>query len=390
MPSLPPGLEDFFVEFENLLQFWKIETLIGQEDGRPFAYEVDHKFMDSIYDQCMELTFIPYDTVMPDEFNNENPSVGNGIGGYSGSLGLDTTIITLASISGASSKSLPRSKMSKLRTADWLHMNHLIPKPKQSEYKYRDFLQNLVEEDMELKLEYDVLLLADSEMILNHLKQTSQRVWEKAASVPHSRPVNTKISIIPQNRDLKKDSEPQEIRHPKLFDFGLKIPTADYDNNVDHILAEKKLAFAHILKANEDTKKLELEIANADASKVFDESNYIVPTLSSVFAEHEVLCYFQLRFLKIRDARIKVLRQLNFFRSVEKRLTVDLDHLNMNVKDPIATSLTDMWIVQEFFDPLSKKDSKLDRSWSNEDARTTFNDRIYISDLKGVPFLYGL
>ncbi|KAJ3307179.1 hypothetical protein HDV03_002690 [Kappamyces sp. JEL0829] len=394
IPNIPPRLEDFFVDFEALLQHWQIETLIGQEDGRPFAYEVDHKFMDAIYDQCTELTFIPYDNIAPDEVTSDNPTSGNGIGGYAGSLGLDSTIITLASISGASSKTISRSKMTKLRTADWLHLQKTTIAPNFADAKYCDFLASLLDIDMELKLEYDVLLLADNDMILNHLKVTSQRIWEKAASVPNCRPVNTKVSIIPQSRDHKKEGEPQEIRHPKLFDLSLKIPTGNYENQVGHILAEKKLAYASILKANEDTRKVELEIANADSSKIFDESNYIVPTVASIFAEHEVLTFFQLRFVKIRDARIKLLRQLNFFRSVEKRLAIDVAQLSKNGAnvDPLATAIADMWISQEFFDPSSKKDgSKSDRAASaSEDIRTTLNDRIYTSDHKGIPFLYDV
>lgn len=250
---------------------------------------------------------------------------------------------------------------------------------------------------MELKLEYDVLLLADNDTILAHMKQISRRAWEKAASVPNCRPVNTKINIIPQNREQKKDTEPLELRHPKLFDLSLKIPNGNYENKMGNILAEKRIAYAQILKANEDTKKLELEIKNADPNSEFDESNYITPTIASIFAEHEMLAYFELRFVRIRDFRIRILRQLNFFRSIQKRLVIDLAEMEniangKKKNDPLVSSLVDMWVNQEFFDPSAKKDgNKNDRPpWCNEDIRTTVNDRVFISDHKGIPFLYGI
>lgn len=90
------------MEYDNLVNFWKIETLIGNEDGRPFAYEVDRKFMDAIYEQASELTMVPYDSIIT-EIN-----AGEGIGGFSGNLGLDTSISTLATISGIAARQLAK------------------------------------------------------------------------------------------------------------------------------------------------------------------------------------------------------------------------------------------------------------------------------------------
>jgi hypothetical protein len=143
LPQIPPKIEDFFVEFDALVHAAKIESLIGQEDGRPFAYEVDHKFMDTIYDQCIELTMIPYDkTVILEEASSDNPTSGNGIGGYSGSLALDATIITLSTISGVSSKMFARSKMTKLRYSDWTHFKQIPSVPTDIENQYTEFLSN--------------------------------------------------------------------------------------------------------------------------------------------------------------------------------------------------------------------------------------------------------
>ncbi|KAJ3269943.1 hypothetical protein HDV01_000789 [Terramyces sp. JEL0728] len=387
-PVLPPRLEDFFVEFQVLVNDWKIETPIGQEDGRPFAYEVDHKYMDAIYEQSMEFTMIPFDAVSSTDDSGDIEAKGNGIGGYSGNLGLDTSVISMATISGATNKSFSKNKLNRLRKADWLDLPPIIPDLDSSQAKHQQELANLRDIDMELKLEYDVLLLSDNDQISTHLKESAKRVWEKAASVPNCHPINTKISIIPQNSDHKSDEMP-EIRHAKLFDFGLNIPTGDYENMNEYILNEKKVAYGSILKHNEDTRKLEIEIANADPTNVFDTSIYVNPSLASVFAEHEVLGFVQLRFVKIREFRTKILRQFNFFRSIEKRLVVDMKNVDnitsgLNGKDPTPTAIAEMSLKQEFFE------LKPNEEIVAEDIRVVHDNKIYITDKKGEHFIYDV
>jgi hypothetical protein len=200
---------------------------------------------------------------------------------------------------------------------------------------------------MELKLDYDILLLAEHEPVAAYLKEEARRIWMKAAAVPNCRPVNTKVSIIPQSRDNKLDQEPFDLRHPSMFDFGLNIPDGRYQNFTDLILFEKKLMYGNILKLNEDTSKLEQEIKNADPSKVFDQSNYVTPTIASVYAEHEVYGYLQLRLIKIRDFRIKILRQLNYFRSIERRITMEISNSATIIKgqqsNNISSCFADMY-----------------------------------------------
>ncbi|KAJ3322787.1 hypothetical protein HDV06_002648 [Boothiomyces sp. JEL0866] len=385
-PILPPRLEDFFVEYEILVNDWKIETPIGQEDGRPFAYEVDHKYMDAVYEQCMEFTMVPFDAVSSTDDPGDIDAIGNGIGGYSGTLGLDTSVVSMATISGATNKSFSKNKLNRLRRADWLELPPIIPDLDSSQAKHQQELSNLKDIDMELKLEYDVLLLSDNDQISAHLKESAKRVWEKAAAVPNCHPINTKISIIPQSRDHKAEDTP-EIRHVKLFDFGLNIPKGDYEDINEYILNEKKVAYGMILKHNEDTRKLEIEIANADPTNVFDTTIYVNPSLASVFAEHEVLGFLQLRYVKIRQFRSKILRQLNFFRSVEKRLVVDMKNIDnivggQNGKDPSAAVIAEMSLKQEFFE------LKQNEEIVAEDIRVMHDNRIYIADKKGVHFIY--
>ena len=107
----------------------------------------------------------------------------------------------------------------------------------------------------------------------------------------------------------------------------MKIPALCSNEEFSHILDLKKQEYGAILKNNSDNQKLEQELLVADPTRKFDQSVYIVPTVASVFGDHEVLAYFQLRYIKIRDLRNKLIRQFNFFRSIEKRLALDVIYI---------------------------------------------------------------
>lgn len=50
-----------------------------------------------------------------------------------------------------------------------------------------------------------------------------------------------------------------------------------------------------------------------------------IVTPGDIFAPHELMAYFQLRFIRIRQYRAILLDQLNFFKSIEKKLRIDAD-----------------------------------------------------------------
>jgi hypothetical protein len=327
LPSKPAKLEDFITEFDMLANHWKLETGINQEDGRPFAYEVDHKFFDNLIEQSLDMTLLPYDYAASSENNADISSETHTLGGFAGNSGLDGLITSLAAITGSSSKSIPKGRFPKLRYADWGEFSTLVPDLDLSQIAYRAMLNRLKDVDMELRLEHDLLLSADHEYVGSRLKENAKKIWHLAAAVPNCRPVNTKITLIPQSHDYKPSQESADPRHAKVFDFGIKIPDSSPEVHNNRVLDYKKQAYGLILKANADSKKLEQEIKNADPNREFDASNYIVPTVASVFAEHEVLAWLQLRHIQIRNARIKIVRQYNFFRSTQKRLALDVDQL---------------------------------------------------------------
>lgn len=403
MPIKPAKVEDFITEFDVYVNHWKLETMINQEDGRPFGYEVDHKFFDNLIEQSLDSTLLPYDTITSSNADGSSDlsSETKILGGFPGSSGLDSLISSLASITGLSGKTVPKGKFPKLRNSDWIDLITIVPDLGEAHASYTTQVAHLKDEDMELNLEHDLLLSTDHEYVASKLKESAKKYWELAAAVPHCRPINTKVTLIPQAHDYKPPIENGEPRHANCFDYGMKIPTGK-SNEIDNsqILDPKKHSYAQILKENIDCKKLEQEISNADPTRVFDASNYITPTVASVFAEHEILAWLQLRHIKIREARIKLVRQFNFFRSVEKRLTFDMQRAKIDLIEPdnIKDSVVDMWRRMEFFDVTSAaglkgqnpQDSKFKIETSNEDIRSIVNDRIQLTDKKGHHFLYDV
>ncbi|KAH9272139.1 hypothetical protein BASA83_005731 [Batrachochytrium salamandrivorans] len=399
-PIKNPKVEDFLAEYDILVAYWKVDTQINQEDGRPFAYEVDHKFFNNFTEQIMETSLAPYETIensydTKENVDNAHPSK------FSGNSGLDSFVSTLAGISGYTHKSNTKlsAKFPKLRRATWLNRVILVPTvdPKQESDIYK--LSQITNIDMELRLEHDMLLSSDHEYVGNQLKDAAKRIWEQAAAIPNSCPMNTKISIIPQQREYKPASESKENRIPKVFDYGLKLPTDGGDILESNILLSKKKEYGTILKTNEDNQKINLELFNFNQDQTVEGSNIIKPTLATLFAEHEVFAYLQLRFIKIREMRIKLLRQFNFLRSVERKLNLDVEALGTFEPTTSSKTIAQMWRRAEFVDVGSPADKFQDPTSSNKasadlflerENRTMVNGKIQIYDSKGIPFVYDV
>lgn len=396
IPIKPAKIDDFITEFDMLVNHWSLETLINQEDGRPFAYEVDHKFFDNIIEQALDSTLLPYDGITTSNGDPiETAQETKILGGYPGNTNLDNLITSLAAISGVSAKTVSKGRFPKLKAADWLDVE-ISPKLDESQQTYVYHISLLKEEDMELQLEYDLLLSSDHEYVVSRLKDSAKKVWEAAAATPNCHPLSTKITIIPQAHEYKPPAENSDSRHVKAFDFGMKIPDGRHVIDNSQILDSKKQAYGSIIQSNIDNKRLEQEILSADPSRTFDSSNFIVPTIASVFAEHEVLAFLELRHIKIREARIILLRQFNFFRSVERKLSIDLQRFRLGegkFRKDMFQSVVEMWRKLEYFDlqNLKGQDSaKAAVETSNDDIRSIVNNRIQITDKKGVMLIYDI
>ncbi|XJO74599.1 hypothetical protein BDV3_005400 [Batrachochytrium dendrobatidis] len=403
-PLKNPKVEDFLTEYDLLVAHWKTDTQIDHEDGRPFAYEVDHKFFTNFCEQTMEVVLAPYDTLTT---SNDYTETGekSALNQYPGNSGLDSFMSSLAGVSGFTSKSSTKAfiRFPKLRRATWLNIIKPMPVNEFRQSEDRHKLSQLKNIDMELRLEHDMVISTDHEYVGTQLKDMAKRVWEKAAAEPNSCPLNVKISIIPQQREYKPPAESADSRCGKTFDFGMRMPINDGDVIESTILLSKKIEYGSVLKSIEDSRKIDMELLNLNPDHIVENKNTIKPTLATIFAEHEVFAYLQLRFIKIREIRVKLLRQFNFLRSVEKQLSYDINCIEKqmisNTPSNSAGLVAQMWRQAEFVDIGTLgddvqdnllKENKLDALSYMCDTRSIVNGKIQISDSKGVSFIYDM
>ena len=402
IPKIPvktAKIEDFLIEYDLLVAHWKVETAINQEDGRPFAYEVDLKYFTNFVEQSYEFNLEPYANIVSNSNSNEN-SEGSNMR-FSGNTGLDSFVSSLASLSGYSTKSSQKitTKFPKLIAADWINSIKILPEYDLVQDQYRKKLSSLKELDMELRLDLDLLYSSDHEYVGTQLKDIAKRLWLKSAEKDNTKPLSVKISIIPQQREYKP-ADTSNIRLPNTFNYGMNLPEVDDEEINVRILESKKKDYGALLKQNEDHRKFEQELLQADPNHIVDYSNIVHINISTIFAEHEVYAYCQLRIIKIREFRVTMLRQFNFLRSIEKRLNLDAKLFREDVADPTASFISKLWRHTEFMNMItgmsSNKEDEISQGTNvkifetNEDIRSVYNGNIQVADGKGIPFVYDV
>nr|KAJ3423215.1 Aminoacyl tRNA synthase complex-interacting multifunctional protein 1 [Polyrhizophydium stewartii] len=392
-PIKTPRVEDLIAEYDLLVSHWDVETPINQEDGRPFAYEIDHKFFNNFAEQSLQFSLAPYEAIQVGS-DPGDASAREGPAQHSGNSGLDELTNSLANLSGYTQKSNTKStRFPKLRRATWLDSITLVPEFDESQAAYRRIVAQLVDTDMELRIEHDMLLSSDHEAVGVQLKEIAKRVWERAASEPNCKPHAVKISIIPQQREYKPPVD-TETRQPHMFDLGMAVSEIKSDSLSSNILASKKKDYGLILKSNEENRKLEMELLNADPMRNIESSEVI---------QHEVFAYLQMRFIKIRELRVKLLRQFNYLRVIEKRLNLDMAVLagQRLSETQVSAEAIIAKIRAEFLDMGSQGDEGRDKQpepsesadlkgYASMETSSIVHGMIQVCDAKGTPFVYDV
>ncbi|TPX37057.1 hypothetical protein SmJEL517_g00863 [Synchytrium microbalum] len=404
LPLKNSKIEDFITEFDSHISHFKIETSISQEDGRPLYYEVESRFHARFQEQVHDMVLPPYDGdgVLLSEDGKVRRDSAKPI--------IDTSNHTRQSrpTSGAT---LPNA--TRLRQMDW--SDYVTVHPKYDEWleDQMSFLKTHKEIDYELRYTYELVASQDIDFAAPHLRDSAKKLFELAAAANpnaiHSRP-NKGSSGGPMfmRQGQTHNAESDEPRLSKPFDLGILIPDARAEKTNDlWVLDEKKKQFGVLLARNDEIRQIEQEMSGLHGAKVT--SRAIDPTIATIFAEHEIHAFVLLRYLKLREVRSTLLRQMNFFRSVEKRVSVDsfrTKHRNRfdpneGSQAPLdatilmqAASTGRMWRQQELFDlpdqhhPHADTSNTYSHHTPSEDLRTFVNGRIHTRDYNGVPFIY--
>ncbi|KAJ3015420.1 UNVERIFIED_CONTAM: hypothetical protein HDU68_012744 [Siphonaria sp. JEL0065] len=328
-PVKTPKVEDFLTEFEILCAHYNIETSMVQEDGRPFSFEVDGRFTCKFFEQVLETNFTQ-------DGEHEKPaSHANNSGGGNNTtapaekpsgISMDTKTGSVANamfILTLSGIQLPTT--SQIRRSDWLSEAVLNPQFEDYQERQADTLKQQKDVDFELMCEIDLMRCNDMDIVLHRLKENARKTWELGSRKPNSKPLMAKSSVLskPGTRAIQ---EPEKLnfqqRTPESFDLGMMVPDGRDHLSDFHVLDGKKQNYGQILKTNEDLVEASQENGGDASKKAIP--GVIEPTIATVFAEHEINSYMMLRLCRIRELRNTLRGQLNFFRSIEKRVNIDL------------------------------------------------------------------
>ncbi|KAJ3291858.1 hypothetical protein HK104_005749 [Borealophlyctis nickersoniae] len=361
-PARIPRPEDFLTEFDLLVTHHSITCPITQEDGRPFGYEVDGRFVGTFEEQCAEAVGGPYESLGEE---GGTPGSGTGAGNAQGGpgTGKEGEKASLAAIAGVFSKPGFKSpKAPRLRHADWIHDVRIYPRYEEWQEAQIDALATRKEIDFELNCEHDLILSSDIDQVTSRLRETARRLYEAASPTPSSsRPGSARMQSASDRKRpstagggantstdstgspggpstsasggpttggpritgpsvLPPDDDPLRLLKP--FDLGMQIPNGRIRIGELTVLEGKKQQFGLTLRNNAELLKVEQELLREDPGRILG-PHPKEPTIATLFAEHEIYAFLQLRHIRLRELRAKLLRQLNFFRSVEKRITLD-------------------------------------------------------------------
>ncbi|KAJ3386308.1 hypothetical protein HDU92_002613 [Lobulomyces angularis] len=408
-PLKNPRLEDFLNEFETLVTAFGIETQIGREDGRPFAFEIATKFSKLFSIHQKENLLPPYDFYFEDlTFSNSNPNV---IQPASSEIGRGTKKpetynprINWSDLMDEKTRATFINPTTlRLRQADWLDQNEYFPRLEIWQERQKAILQSQKEIDFEVGYEYDVLLCNDIEVVKQKLREAAKGLCEIEDDSTYRK---NKVNLNKQQgeeTETDRISEFEEcLRNKKPFDYGMLITDSRNTNEVDIVLEAKRT----LCQKNEEIKRIEQELLELDPTRAGSVGQQIEPaTVSNVFAEHEIFSFLLLKDLKIREHRSSLLNQLNFFRSIEKRICHDTkflqqmknttftDHMDKpyqgNVK--VASFMSNMWKNQYFFDASDQSFCETSSISSFlDDIRIIHNNKIFVMDSNDTRFIYDV
>ncbi|KAJ3140712.1 hypothetical protein HDU90_008015 [Geranomyces variabilis] len=432
-PCKRPKIEDFLTEFDLLVAHWTLDTPISREDGRPFAYEVDSKFREVFTRQAAESSFPPYESSGSADGPEPGGSAGDARTNTSGSApgtagnAPSEPKVSMAALAGLLGHPAYRNlNVPRLLYADWTTELEFFPDHEEWVESQQDALGQLQDIDFELRYEHDLIITNEFETIMSKLREAARRIHEDSQTIGSgsgnastSRPASGRPQKQERQEEQPPDNGPESIVMSSStsigqpFQLGMKVPDPrDMELPKDfRVLDGKKHAYGILLRNSE----AQIKVEQASSGEGAHARQPVGPTVAQMFSEHEILCSLQLRLIRIRQIRSTLLSQLNFFRSVEKRLNCDWKRTKSRVfadiTDPVkpkdrsetvlatCADITHMWHQQDLFDiPDPGRDRGAGDGSANpgrsdtgsEDIRLLINGQIYVKDYKGVNIIYDV
>ncbi|KAI9224188.1 hypothetical protein BC828DRAFT_149806 [Blastocladiella britannica] len=241
--------------------------------------------------------------------------------------------------------------------------------------------------DFQLRYEYDILASDSMSAVRDHLRMTLRYYTDASLSLRDRDLLDDDASGPMGTR--QRAASPETGKPGLVPALGMLLPKTE--GGVNQMVA-KRQHFSDLQKAKDDSPSA---AAAAQLDDVLIKSPDVV---STVFAPHEIHAYLELRYIKARELRMTLLRQLNFFRSVERRLVHDLERSNWSDRDtldPMAFDTgapireADGTIIKPALDLAHALETHtLDKG--AEDRRLAIDRHIYISNNDGENVIYDI
>ncbi|KAI9344820.1 hypothetical protein DFJ73DRAFT_494065 [Zopfochytrium polystomum] len=394
------SVEDFLTEFEIQCTHHKIETKIGDEDGRPFAYEVEGRFTYKFSEQIIESTYLPYDG------ENDQKSISVQAHEKMPEVSLFDAKFShyTAAVTSFNSNGFPLPEAPKRARADWTSSVIFLPEFEHWQELQEDLIRNRKEQDFEMLCDFDLICCNDVDFVLPRLKDSARRIWEAASKKANIRPTTAKSSILGKTSprmigdDDKKEDDGKHF--PNTFNLGMLVPSVEERFSEKRVLDAKKQTFGHILRTNEENLLIEQELLNVDPNRTSNAVPVIEPTIATIFSEHEILAFVQLRHVHLRELRETLKRQLNFLRSVERKINMEFectqrrqptsyDNIRVQPSTPYQKP-TNEQTLNGFSKVPDVFDLKSATRTSHDDVRVIEAGRAVVRDQRGISILYDV
>lgn len=292
---------------------YDIHGNIDLDQGYSFLYQIAIFFPMHFQKQVVKTTFEPYDiNAISDEFSNNLERVNDFKGKAGEKIPMENmmrgtkpddgdedeeekvklpTMTPLDSISELKSNAEYKNVISpQLKVSDWLHfVGRITPQTKDYMKRQIAVLNNDNPIDLLLKFSYDMTCGVQDVSIMNALVEDISKKHQ--------------LCVDGSLKQFMKAKEFEEVKY--------KDTTQLYSQFMDALENNLRLNFEDAFNVIKTTKRL---------NKKSDNYFFRLP-------DHMLHAYYMLRHLKIRDFKTKILYALNYFRSIQKRFTLDLEEL---------------------------------------------------------------
>ncbi|KAL7747220.1 hypothetical protein RI367_007431 [Sorochytrium milnesiophthora] len=335
LPRKKDNFAHFVQMFEQLITHFQIKTPIEAEDGRWLAHRVG-KFTDELFEKTK---ITPRADAEPklglgrdasqsgESLNMEMPMAG-----HSRSSRSEKVVSMASGEVNTSEATSPDGKGITILKADWQDLAEVHFRHVRLQNAFSTICKQQRKLDFQVRYEYDALSSENLAHFSDHLRAYARLYTDAAAPTGAS---SRTAQYYPKDKmqqydmadlDVAPGTENKHLPTLNAFDLTLLVPVSEGGQLL--MLKKREKAFQVARQHGQGGPDQEVTLEMIDAE---------IP-IQMFFAPHEIQTYLQVRAVRIRELRLTLLHQLNFFRWVERRLAQDIDGLKLYDMLPVGST----------------------------------------------------